>query len=54
MRRVRSRSCARAAIGHAAEPPSSVMTSRRRIAFAMLETTPCLVSTQAMKARNRD
>ena len=31
MRRSRSDCCARAAIGHAAAPPSSVMNSRRRI-----------------------
>src|SRR6266545_7620745 len=31
MRRIRSRCCARAASGHAAAPPSSVMNSRRFI-----------------------
>jgi hypothetical protein len=40
IRRIRSGCCARAAIGHvAAAPPSSVMNSRRFIAFR-----PCRVS----------
>jgi len=35
MRGIRVACCARAASGHAAEPPSNVMNSRRPIAIVM-------------------
>jgi hypothetical protein len=37
MRRIRSRCCARAASGHAAAPPSSVMNARRFIGYPEIE-----------------
>jgi hypothetical protein len=50
MRRIRSLCCARDASGHAAEPPSSVMNSRRFIAAPCSQSRVKIrLSTNAIK-----
>ena len=46
MRRIRSACCARAASGHVAAPPRSVMNSRRRISAPKLRGQHCIGSNE--------